>query len=73
MCIIPCFREAESTVPELPPEEQIRLSLMLDKDDDNEEDTAQPEFILPNYDQIRDALNDGEIPPELEFFTGGRN
>ena len=43
------------------------------EDNDNEEDTAQPEFSLTNYDQIRDVLNDGEIPSELEFFTGGRN
>ena len=81
--IIPRVREAEPTAPELPPEEQIRLSPMLRRvfpeagdwfgeDDDNEEDTAQPEFTLPNYDQIRDVIIDGEIPPELEFFTGDR-
>ena len=80
--IIPRVREAEPTAPELPPEEQIRLSPMLwrvfpeagdwfGEDDDNEEDTAQSEFSLPNYDQIRDVFIDGEIPPELEFFTGG--
>ena len=82
--IILRVREAERTAPELPPKEQIRLSPTLvrvfpeagdwfGEDDHNEEGTAQPEFTLPNYNQIRDALNEGEIPPELELFTGGRN
>ena len=33
----------------------------------------QPEFTIPDFDEIRNTLNDGEVPPELEFFNGDQN
>ena len=77
--VIPRIREAEPSAPELPPEEQIRLSPRVRRtfpelsQEEEEHETGQPEFTIPHFDQIRDTLNDGEIPPELEFFNGGKN
>ena len=28
------------------------------------------EFTIPNFDEIRNTLNDGGVPPELELFNG---
>ena len=76
--IIPRVREAELSAPELPPEDQIRLSPRLRRtlpelnEEEEEPETPQPAFTIPNFDQIRDTLNDGEIPPELEFFKNPR-
>ena len=77
--VIPRVREAEPSTPKLPPEDQIRLSPRLRRTfpelsyKEEELETPQPEITIPNFDQIRDTLNDGEIPPELEFFNGGKN
>ena len=55
---------------ELAPEDQIRLSPRLRRtfpelsEEEEELETPQPEFTIPNFDQIRDILNDGQIPPE---------
>lgn len=31
------------------------------------------EFPLPKYHNIMEELNKGDIPPQLDFFTGGQN
>lgn len=31
------------------------------------------EFPLPKYHKIMEELNKGNIPPQLDFFTGGQN
>ena len=40
-------------------------------DEVNENDSPQLEFNLQDFDEIRNTLNDGKIPPELEFLNGG--
>ena len=69
--------EVEPSASELPPEDQIRVSPTLRRtfpeliDEENENEPLQLEFTTPNFDEIRNTPNDGEIPPELEFFNGG--
>ena len=71
--------EVEPSAPELPPEDQIRVSPTLRRtfpelsNEENGSESAQLEFDIPNFDEIRNTLNDGEIPPELELFNGGPN
>ena len=73
--VIPRVREVEPSAPELAPEDQIRLSPGLRRtfpelsEEEDKTETTQPEFTIPNFDQIRDTLNAGKIPPELEFFN----
>ena len=31
------------------------------------------EFPLPKYHKIMEEFNKGDIPPQLDFFTGGQN
>lgn len=77
--VIPRVSEVEPSVPELPPEDQIRVSPTLRRtypelsDEEDENKPPRPEFTISNLNEIRDALNDGEIHPELEFFNGGQN
>ena len=77
--VIPPVRVSELSAPELPPEDQIRLSLRLRgtfpelSEEEEEHKTPQPEFNIPNFDQIRDTLNDGETPHELEFLSDRKN
>ena len=72
--VIPRVSQVELSSPELLPEDQIRVSPSLRRtfpelsDEENENEHPQLEFIIPNFDEIRNTLNDGEIPPELEFF-----
>ena len=73
---MPCVNKVEPSAPELPPEDQIRVSPTLRRtfpelsDEEIENEPPQLEFTVPNFDEIRNTLNDGEIPPELEFFNG---
>ena len=75
--VIARVRKVEPSVPELPPEDQFRVFATLRRtfpelsDEENENGPPQLEFTIPNFDEIRNTLNDGEIPPELEFFNGG--
>ena len=77
--VIPRVSEEEPSVPELPPEDQIRLSPTLRRtfpeqsDEEDENEPPQPVFTIPNFDKIRNTLNDSKMPPELEFFNGGKN
>ena len=72
--MIPRVSEEEPSVPELPPEDQIRLSRTLRRtfpeqsDEEDENEPPQPVFTIPNFDEIRNTINDGKMPPELEFF-----
>ena len=76
---MPCVNKVEPSAPELPPEDQIRVSPTLRRtfpelsDEEIENEPPQLEFTVPNFDEIRNTLNDGEIPPELEFFNGRSN
>ena len=71
--IIPRISKGELSVPELPPENQIRLSSTLRRtfpelnDEENENELPRTQFAIPNFDEIN-TLNNGEIPPELERF-----
>ena len=75
--VIPCVSKVEPSVPELLPEDQIRVSATLKRtfpelsDKVNENELSKLEFTIPNFDEIRNTLNDGEIPTALEFFSGG--
>ena len=76
ICVIPRVREEEPFAPELPPEDQIRLSPTLRRtfpelNYEENENESPLEFTIPNCEEIRNALSDGETPPELEFFNGG--
>ena len=79
IAVIHRVRKAEPSAPELPPEDQIRLSRRLRRtfpelsEEEEEPETRYPEINISNFDQIRDTFNDGEIPPELEFLNGGKN
>ena len=72
--MIPRVSEEEPSVSELPPEDQIRLSPTLRRtfpeqsDEEDENEPPQPVFTIPNFDEIRNTINDGKMPPELEFF-----
>ena len=72
--VIPRVSQVELPSPELLPEDQIRVSPSLRRtfpelsDEENENEHPQLQFTIPNFDEIRNTLNDGEIPPELEFF-----
>ena len=73
--VMPCVSNVEPSAPELPPKDQIRVSPTLRRtfpelsDEEIENEPPQLEFTVPNFDEIRNTLNDGEIPPELEFFN----
>ena len=75
--VIPLVSEVESSVPELPPEDQLKVSQTLRRafpklsDKENENQLPLLEFTIRNFDEIRDTLNDCEIPPD--FFNGGQN
>ena len=75
--VITRVSKEEPSAPELPLEHQIRVSPTLRRtfpelsDQKNENEQLQLEFTIPNFDEIRHTLNDGEIPPELEFSNGG--
>ena len=75
--LIPCVSKVEPSAPELLPEDQIRVSATLKRtfpelsDKVNENELSKLEFTVPNFDEIRNTLNDGEIPTALEFFNGG--
>ena len=76
--VIPCISEVEPSAPERSPEDQIRLSPTLritfsEPSEEEKKELQQPEFTIPDFDEIRNTLNDGEVPPELEFFNGGQN
>ena len=75
--VIPRVSEVEPSAPELLPDDQIRVSPTLRRtfpelsDEENENEPPQLEFTIPNFDEVRNTLHYGEIPPELEFFNGG--
>ena len=75
--VIPCVSKVAPSAPELLPEDQIRVSPTLRRtfhelsDKVNENELLKLEFTIRNFDEIRNTLNDGEIPPALEFFNGG--
>ena len=75
--VIARVRKVEPSVPELTPEDQFKVFAILRRtfpelsDEENENGPPQLEFTVPNFDEIRITLNDGEISPELEFFNGG--
>ena len=60
-----------------PPEDQVRVFPTLRRIflelsyEENENEPRQLEFTISNFDEIRNTLKYGEIPPELEFFNGG--
>ena len=72
--VIARVRKIEPSVPEIPPEDQFRVFATLRvtfpelSDEENENGLLQLELTIPNFDEIRNILNDGEIPPELELF-----
>ena len=75
--VILLVSEVEPSVPKLPPEDQIKVSPtpsrifpeLIDEGNDNE--LPQLQFTIQNFDEIRNILNDGAIPPD--FVNGGRN
>ena len=75
--VVPRVSEVEPSAPELPPEDQIRVSPTLRRrfpelsEKENEDEPPQLEFTITNFDEIKNTLNDSEIPLELEFFNGG--
>ena len=77
--VIPRVSKVEPSAPELPPEDRIRVSPTLRRtfselsDEGNENETSQIKFTMQNLDEIRNTLNDDEIPPELEFYNFKRN
>ena len=77
--VVPRISKIEPSAPELPPEDQIRVSPTLRRtfselsDEGNENEPPQLKFTIQNLDEIRNTLNDGEILPELEFYNFKRN
>ena len=73
--VITRVSEVEPSAPELIPDDHIRVSPTLRRTfpelGDEENEPPQLEFTIPNFDEVRNTLHDGEIPPELEFFNGG--
>ena len=65
--------KVEPSALELLPEDQVTVSPTLRRifpelsDEENENEPLQLEFTIPNFDEIRNTLNDGEISPKLEF------
>ena len=76
--VMPLVSEVEPSVPELPPEDQLKVLQTLRRafpelsDKENENQLPLLEFTIRNFDEIRNTLNDCEIPPELDFFNGGQ-
>ena len=60
--VIPRVIEAESPLPELSPENQIRVSPILRKtfpklsDEEEDNELSRPEFTIPNFDEIRHIM-----------------
>ena len=52
-------------MPELTPEDQTRVSPTVQRtffklsDEEDENEPLQPEFTIPNFEKIRNTLNDG--------------
>ena len=63
--VIPLVSEVELSAPEQPPEVQIRASPTVRRtfpeltDEENEIKPPQLKFTIPNFDEIRNTLNDG--------------
>ena len=76
--VMPLVSEVEPSVPELPPEDQLKVLQTLRRafpelsGKENENQLPLLEFTIRNFDEIRNTLNDCEIPPELDFFNGGQ-
>ena len=74
---LPLLIQIQIKDPELLPEDQIRVSPTVRRAFPelsykvNENELQKLEFTIPNFDEITNTLNDGEIPPALEFFNGG--
>ena len=74
---LPLLIQIQIKDPELLPEDQIRVSPTVRRAFPelsykvNENELQKLEFTIPNFDEITNTLNDGEIPPVLEFFNGG--
>ena len=49
---------------------RIRRTFLELSDEENENEPPQLEFTIKNFGEVRNILNDSEIPPKLEFFNG---